>query len=82
MQHSASRTFSLVSYPDTVGKMANCTAPVDGPRFQPNQPQVYGSVFGMNIRFLTGAGEAPVLRTLWQKQDGRWRITTYDIEYP
>ncbi len=43
---------------------------------------MYGNVFGMNIRFLTGAGEAPVLRTLWQKEAGRWRITTYDIEYP
>jgi len=82
MQHGASRTFSLVSYPDTVGKMSSCTAPADGPRFEPNQPQVYGNVFGMNIRFLTGAGEAPVLRTLWQKEGGRWRITTYDIEYP
>ena len=82
MQHGAARTFSLVSYADSVGRLASCTAPADGPRFDPDAPQTYGNVFGMNVRFLTGAGEAPVLRTLWQKEAGRWRITTYDIEYP
>jgi hypothetical protein len=82
MQHASSRTFSLLSYADSVGRLASCTAPAGGPRYDPDAPQTYGSVFGMNIRFLTGAGEGPVLRTLWQKQSGQWQITTYDIEYP
>jgi len=82
MQHGSSRTFSLVGYPDSVGRMSSCRAPADGPRYDPDAPQVYGNVFGMNIRFLTGSGEGPVVRALWQKEAGRWQITTYDIEYP
>ena len=73
------RTFSLVGYPDSVGRMSSCRIPADGPRYDPDAPQVYGNVFGMNIRFLTGCGEGPLLRTLSQKEAERWHITTYDV---
>ena len=36
----------------------------------------------MNIRFLTEAGEGPIMRTLWVKDTGGWHITAYRVEYP
>jgi hypothetical protein len=36
----------------------------------------------MNVRFVTAAGEGPVMRTLWAQGPGGWRITAYFIEYP
>ena len=45
------------------------------------QPE-YGKAFGMNVRFKTKGGEAPVLRMLWVKDPVAWRITTYGIESP
>ena len=36
----------------------------------------------MNVRFKTPGGEAPVLRLLWRKESGAWRITSYDVETP
>jgi len=45
-------------------------------------PPEYGTAFGMNIRFLTLAGEGAVLRVLWLKELGAWRIAAYDVELP
>jgi hypothetical protein len=36
----------------------------------------------MTFRFGTQGGDAPVLRLLWRKEDGNWRITSYDVEVP
>jgi hypothetical protein len=36
----------------------------------------------MNLRFRTRGGDAPVLRTLWRRDAGNWRITSYMIEMP
>jgi hypothetical protein len=36
----------------------------------------------MTVRFRTRAGDPPVLRTLWLKEAGAWRITAYDVELP
>ena len=43
-------------------------------------PLEYGDAFGMTFRFRTQAGDAPVLRLLWRKEEGTWRITSYDVE--
>jgi hypothetical protein len=42
----------------------------------------YGAGFGMTVRFKTRAGDAPVLRLLWRKEGGGWRITSYGVELP
>ena len=39
-----------------------------------------GKAFGLSFRFQTGSGDAPVLRMLWVKEDGAWRITAYDVD--
>jgi hypothetical protein len=82
MRHASSGTLSLVAYPDSFGQLVGCGVSPDVPRFDPAAPQVYGNIFGMNVRFLTGAGEGPVMRTIWQRDAGQWRIASYHIEYP
>ena len=42
----------------------------------------YGETFGANFRFQTQSGEAPVFRKLWVKENGEWKIISYDIEEP
>jgi len=80
MEHTSSRTFTLVSYPDGLQDVAGCA--VAASQFNADGPHVYGNVFGMNVRFVTGAGEGPVMRTVWVKTADGWRITAYYIEYP
>jgi hypothetical protein len=82
MEHRSQQTFTLVSYPDDFGEMAGCSAPVEGSRVKSDASLEYGRVFGMNVRFLTEAGEGPIMRTIWVKGASGWRITAYYIEYP
>jgi hypothetical protein len=41
----------------------------------------YGNSFGVTVRFRSN-GEPPVLRLLWSKRDGAWKISVYDEEMP
>jgi hypothetical protein len=36
----------------------------------------------MTVRFKTRSGDAPVLRLLWRRETGSWRITSFFIELP
>jgi hypothetical protein len=36
----------------------------------------------LTVRFRTRGGDAPVLRLLWRKDEGAWKITGYDVELP
>ena len=53
-----------------------------GEPFTGDVPLEYGQAYGMNLRFQTRSGETPVLRLLWMREEGVWRIAAYDIEYP
>ena len=81
MAHSGSRTFALSSVPDALADAVDCDARARGQQIV-DVPPVYGNAFGMNVRFRLKGGEAPVLRTIWKKEDGAWRIFVYDIETP
>jgi hypothetical protein len=81
-EHAYSRTFTLVSYPNDFGEMAGCATQVNRVSLEENAVRQYGTVFGMNIRFLTEAGEGPIMRTLWTRDASGWRITAYRVEYP
>ncbi len=80
MRHEHARTFSLASVPDAIAEAAQCTAQQRD--FTGTAPPEYGKAFGMTVRFLTRGGDAPVLRTLWTKMNGGWRITAFGVELP
>jgi hypothetical protein len=82
MDQPYSRVFSLTSFPTALGDAVECEARARG-AVPPNpMPLEYGDAFGMTFRFRTQAGDAPVLRLLWRKEEGTWRITSYDVELP
>ena len=82
MEHRYSRTFALYSVPDKLAEAAGCVYRAGGGGFTGDPRPVYGNAFGMNVRFKTPGGEAPVLRLLWFKESGAWHITVYDVETP
>ena len=83
LSHPHSRTFALTNIPDAIARTVNCDARARGERFSGEIPPEFGGGFhGMNFRFQTRGGETPVVRLLWAKEKGAWRITAYDVEYP
>jgi hypothetical protein len=82
MDHPYSRTFALASLPNAIAQASDCAARARGASFTGEIPLEYGSAFGMNVRFKTRGGSAPVLRLLWLKRNELWRIVVYDVEAP
>lgn len=82
MDHTYAGAFTLTSVPNVLIDAADCAARARGQRFEGELTGEYGKAFGLSFRFQTGSGDAPVLRMIWVKEDGAWRITAYDVEQP
>ena len=82
MNHPYSRIFSVTSPPNAVADESECAARISGSRAPEPMPLEYGNGFGMNMRFKTRSGDAPVLRLLWRRENGAWRVTSYAVELP
>ena len=82
MPHPSSRAFTMIGLPNDFPRTADCEARSRGEAFTGQMSPDYGNAYGMLVRFKTEAGEAPVLRTLWEKENNTWRITVYDVEAP
>jgi hypothetical protein len=82
MDHKESQTFSLTSVPNAIGDLVECDARARGTPPPDSVPLDYGQAFALMVRFRTEGGEAPVLRLLWRKEEGSWRIRSYDVEVP
>jgi hypothetical protein len=72
--------FTLTSIPSAIADASECAGRARGSNVPDPLPLEYGEGFGMNVRFKTRSGEAAVLRELWRKENGDWRITSYGIE--
>ncbi len=82
MNHAYSRLFSLSSLPDALADATECAARANGNPIPDPLPLEYGNGFGTTIRFKTRSGDPPVLRLLWRKEAGAWRIASYAVELP
>jgi hypothetical protein len=82
LDHPYAQTFTLTSVPNATIAAADCAARAQGGRWTGDLPLEYGQAFGMNLRFRTQSGEPPVLRVLWVKDQGAWRIRAYAVDYP
>jgi hypothetical protein len=80
MNHRFSRIFSLTSVPNALADVYECAARAGGAVIPDSWPPEYGAGFGMTVRFKMRSGDTPVLRLLWRKENGAWRITSYGIE--
>jgi hypothetical protein len=83
MDHRYASAFSLSSIPNALAEAADCAARSRGkPLPASDPPPEYGTAFEMTTRVRTRAGDPPVLRTMWVKEGGAWRITVYAVEVP
>jgi len=82
MDHARSQTFALTGLPTALGDAIECDARAQGVTPPDPLPLEYGNAFGMNVRFVTRGGDSAVLRLLWRREEGAWRIRSYDIEVP
>lgn len=83
MDHRYARSFSLSSIPNALAAAVDCSARSRGtPLPQEDPAPEYGTAFEMTVRLRTRAGDPPVLRTMWMKEGGVWRITVYAVEVP
>lgn len=83
MNHRYARDFSLANIPNAVAEAVDCAARSRGTPLPPDDGSSgYGGAFEMTVRVRTRAGDPPVLRTMWVKEAGLWRITVYAIELP
>lgn len=82
MTHRDDRIYTLASVPDALADAAECAAQVRGDAIADPLPLEYGNAVAMMMRFKTRSGDAPVLRLLWRRLDGTWRITAYGVEHP
>jgi hypothetical protein len=81
--HPHSTTFTLTSIPIALANAAECDARKSGRIVIPDPlPLEYGDAYLLLFRLRTESGEGPVLRTLWHREDGAWRIMSYDVESP
>jgi hypothetical protein len=81
MDHRYSRTFTLTSIPNALGDAVECQASGGAQPTTP-VPLEYGQAFVSILRFRTSGGEAAVLRLLWRKDQGAWKITSYAVDTP
>ena len=82
MDHRYSQTFALTSLPTALADVSECTARARGDKYTGVTGSDYGTAFGMNFRFVSAGDGAGVLRTLWRRENGSWRITSYGVETP
>ncbi len=82
MSHPDEATYALIASPDLVGEWADCARRAREEPFPEKIPLEYGNYYGLYFQFRTEGGEAPVLRLLWTKEGGDWKIVAYDIVVP
>jgi hypothetical protein len=82
MDQPYSRMFSLTSFPTALSDAVECDARARGPVLPDPLPLEYGEAFGMTFRFRTQGGDAPVLRLLWRREEGTWRVSSFDVDLP
>ena len=80
MDHPFARVFSLAGIPNALADVVESRARAAGAPIPDPMPLEYGNAFVMTVRFKTRSGDAPVLRVLWRKESGAWRITSYAVE--
>jgi hypothetical protein len=83
MDHRYARSFSLSSIPNALAEAVDCAARSRGTSLPVSDPPPeYGTAFEMTVRVRARGGDPPVLRAMWMKEGGAWRITVYGIEVP
>jgi hypothetical protein len=81
--HSQEQAFTLVSVPDSIANALECQSQARGVNVTQKigAPTVYGNYYGALFEAQV-RGQPAVLKLLWGKEKGQWKIIAYSIELP
>jgi hypothetical protein len=84
VQHSDSDAFTIVSVPDHIAAAFDCSRvkPGEVPNFESKGPLTYGNHYAVSTRIRRTGEESAILWTLWSRQAGAWRLTSYLVQTP
>lgn len=82
LAHKFSRDYTLAAVPTALGAAVDCAARLRGEPFTGKIGLDYGTLFVMAFQLRSETRDAPVLRTLWRKDAGEWRVIAYGVETP
>ena len=82
VDHQDAGTFSLASVPDAVADLDLCGTSDRAAAARADATPQYGQAYGLAFRFRTRGGETPVLRMLWLKEGGDWKVVAYEVVLP
>lgn len=84
VKHAASKAFVVASMPDYMAETVDCTKrkPGEEPDFQQPGTKKYGDYYAIGFRLAATAGDAGVFWTVWHREAGAWKITSYLVLTP
>ncbi len=84
VRHKQQAAFAIVSIPDSMGSAAECGQLKRGetPKLSAPGGSGYGRYYAASLRFRKAGAEGAVLWTLWKKEAGEWRISSYLVMTP
>jgi hypothetical protein len=79
-----SSAFTLISLPDAMGAGLDCRnlAPGEIPWVDLDGAQTYGNYYAASTRLRRGGDDGAVLWSVWARQGGVWKITSYLVVTP
>jgi hypothetical protein len=80
LAHPFQREFMIIQVPNQVAADYTCSTRRGGePPAMPGGPEALGTYYGVVFRFKARDDLGGVLGLLWDRQEGSWRIVSYDI---
>ena len=83
IQHPQESAYSLYSVPDWMGELGACDRRSEEGEYSPPSGQVeatYGRHFASVLQFETRGGQGGAILGLgWTREDGAWRIVSFDV---
>lgn len=84
VKHAEEKSFVIVSLPDEMAKLIECSARVrgaeiDGAQYAAVTARTYGSYYGTGFSLARGGDDAAVLWIVWAREGGQWKAVSYVV---
>lgn len=84
VKHAEEKSFVIVSLPDEMAELIECSARVrgaeiDGAHYAAVTARTYGSYYGTGFSLARGGDDAAVLWIVWAREGGQWKAVSYVI---
>ncbi len=84
VEHAGEHAYTLVAVPDSLAGSFSCNKRSTKNPYQPGDEarKVYGNYYATLFTFRTPGEHAAALTLLWGKQEGQWKIISYEVVTP